>query len=189
MSDSDDESLAAAEAEDRGDLIDFLHKQPLARDGMAATMGLLRQTGDVQIKHVEQKVGRARDQTIFEDGTEDDPAAPPDPSLQFKPIKLEYRDADGRLLTRKEAFRQMCHKFHGKGPGKKKQEKFAAREAERQRSIKMSAGAGSLSILQHAQARTGQAFVPINNQTAYAAMGQPKEKSKSKKKKKKAKGH
>ena len=53
----------------------------------------------------------------------------------------------------------------------------------------MSAGAGSLSILQHAQARTGQAFVPINNQTAYAAMGQPKEKSKSKKKKKKAKGH
>ncbi|KAH8096194.1 SART-1 family protein [Aureococcus anophagefferens] len=182
MSDSDDESLAAAEAEDRGDLIDFLHKQPLARDGMAATMGLLRQTGDVQIKHVEQKVGRARDQTIFEDGTEDDPAAPPDPSLQFKPIKLEYRDADGRLLTRKEAFRQMCHKFHGKGPGKKKQEKFAAREAERQRSIKMSAGAGSLSILQHAQARTGQAFVPINNQTAYAAMGQPvpkKKKSKS----------
>ncbi|KAH8076119.1 hypothetical protein JL721_105 [Aureococcus anophagefferens] len=139
MSDSDDESLAAAEAEDRGDLIDFLHKQPLARDGVAATMGLLRQTGDVQIKHVEQKVGRARDQTIFEDGTEDDPAAPPDPSLQFKPIKLEYRDADGRLLTRKEAFRQMCHKFHGKGPGKKKQEKFAAREAERQRSIKMAA--------------------------------------------------
>ncbi|KAH8063670.1 hypothetical protein JL722_2854 [Aureococcus anophagefferens] len=161
MSDSDDESLAAAEAEDRGDLIDFLHKQPLARDGMAATMGLLRQTGDVQIKHVEQKVGRARDQTIFEDGTEDDPAAPPDPSLQFKPIKLEYRDADGRLLTRKEAFRQMCHKFHGKGAGQEE--------------------AG--------EARTGQAFVPINNQTAYAAMGQPKEKSKSKKKKKKAKGH
>ena len=35
----------------------------------------------------------------------------------------------------------------------------------------MSAGAGSLSILQHAQARTGQAYVPINNQQAYAAMG------------------
>merc|ERR1712010_6280 len=100
--------------------------------------------------------------------------------------KLEYRDADGKLLTRKEAFRQMCHKFHGKGPGKKKTEKFAAREAERQRSIKMSAGAGSLSILQHAQARTGQAYVPINNQTAYAAMGADPHAKKKKKKKRKA---
>ena len=80
-----------------------------------------------------------------------------------------------------------CHKFHGKGPGKKKTEKFAAREAERQRSIKMSAGAGSLSILQHAQERTGQAYVPINNQQAYAAMGTDPHAAKSKKKKKKEK--
>ena len=188
-SDSDsDASAAAAEAEKRGELVDFIHKQPLARDGMAATMGLLRQTGDVQIKHVEQKVGRARDQTIFEDGTEDDAAvAAIDGEMRFKAIKLEYRDADGRLLTRREAFRQMCHKFHGKGPGKKKTEKFASREIERQRSIKMNAAAGSLSILQHAQARTGQAYVPINNQSAYAAMGQdPKAASKKKKKKKAA---
>ena len=102
--------------------------------------------------------------------------------IAFKPIKLEYRDADGKLLTRKEAFRQMCHKFHGKGPGKKTTEKFAAREAERQRSIKMSAGAGSLSILQHAQQRTGQAYVPINNQQAYVDMGSTSSKSKKKKK-------
>ena len=81
----------------------------------------------------------------------------------------------------------MCHKFHGKGPGKKKTEKFAAREAERQRSIKMSAGAGSLSILQHAQQRTGQAYVPINNQQAYVDMGSTSSKSKKKKKEKKLK--
>ena len=191
---SDDESVEAAEAEARGELVDFLHKQPLARDGMAATMGLLRQTGDVQTQHVEASIGRARDRRDFKsDGTSTDDMAEAqrlaaqNADIAFKPIKLEYRDADGKLLTRKEAFRQMCHKFHGKGPGKKKTEKFAAREAERQRSIKMSAGAGSLSILQHAQQRTGQAYVPINNQQAYVDMGSTSSKSKKKKKEKKLK--
>ena len=38
-------------------------------------------------------------------------------------VKIEYRDEDGRLLTQKEAFRQMSYKFHGHGPKQKKQEK------------------------------------------------------------------
>lgn len=42
----------------------------------------------------------------------------------FRPnIKLEYVDDDGRPLCPKEAFRYLSHKFHGKGPGKNKQEK------------------------------------------------------------------
>lgn len=42
----------------------------------------------------------------------------------FRPnIKLEYVDDDGRPLSAKEAFRYLSHKFHGKGPGKNKQEK------------------------------------------------------------------
>lgn len=42
----------------------------------------------------------------------------------FRPnIKLEYVDDDGRALCPKEAFRYLSHKFHGKGPGKNKQEK------------------------------------------------------------------
>lgn len=32
-------------------------------------------------------------------------------------------DDDGRPLCPKEAFRYLSHKFHGKGPGKNKQEK------------------------------------------------------------------
>jgi len=194
-SDSDDSDARALEAERRGELVDFLHKQPLARGGMAATMALLQQTGDVQTKHVEATIGRARDltQAQFNDGSTDEQKVGAivdngrGEKIQLKPIKIEYRDSDGKLLTRKEAYRQMCHKFHGKGPGKKKTEKFAAREAERQRSIKMSAGAGSMSILQHAQERTGQAYVPINNQQAYASMGTDPHAAKSKKKKKKEK--
>ncbi|VDP79044.1 unnamed protein product [Echinostoma caproni] len=42
----------------------------------------------------------------------------------FKPdVKLEYVDELGRQLNAKEAFRQLSHKFHGKGSGKKKTEK------------------------------------------------------------------
>lgn len=42
----------------------------------------------------------------------------------FRPnVKLDYVDDDGRPLPPKEAFRYLSHKFHGKGPGKNKQEK------------------------------------------------------------------
>lgn len=39
-------------------------------------------------------------------------------------VNLEYTDDAGRKLTTpKEAFRDLCHKFHGKGPGKNKIDK------------------------------------------------------------------
>lgn len=42
----------------------------------------------------------------------------------YKPdVKLEYVDETGRHLNQKEAFRQLSHRFHGKGSGKKKTEK------------------------------------------------------------------
>jgi len=37
--------------------------------------------------------------------------------------QLEYLDSQGRELNAKEAFRELSHKFHGKGSGKKKTEK------------------------------------------------------------------
>ncbi|XP_059161083.1 U4/U6.U5 tri-snRNP-associated protein 1-like [Physella acuta] len=42
----------------------------------------------------------------------------------YKPdVKLDYVDESGRNLCAKEAFRQLSHRFHGKGSGKKKTEK------------------------------------------------------------------
>jgi hypothetical protein len=46
-----------------------------------------------------------------------------DPSSKVTGVKLEYRDEFGRKLTQKEAFRQICYRFHGYGPGKKAKEK------------------------------------------------------------------
>ncbi|XAR63764.1 hypothetical protein NMG60_11023830 [Bertholletia excelsa] len=40
-----------------------------------------------------------------------------------KEIRIERTDEYGRILTPKEAFRLISHRFHGKGPGKMKQEK------------------------------------------------------------------
>lgn len=145
--------------------IDFLHNQPLASNGMVAAMALLKTSGDIHEQRGaadgELMVGRPRDQRDFDDEHEDQT----DVTFkgQLKPVKLEYRDAQGRLLTRKEAYRQMCWKFHGKAPGKKKQEKALHRYEEAQRSVKQSVAAGALSILQHAQQRSGQAYIPINN--------------------------
>ncbi|POO02164.1 SNU66/SART1 family [Trema orientale] len=48
---------------------------------------------------------------------------PPPKVYQEKDIRIERTDEFGRILTPKEAFRILSHKFHGKGPGKMKQEK------------------------------------------------------------------
>ena len=42
----------------------------------------------------------------------------------YKPeVKLDYIDDGGKILSQKEAFRYLSHKFHGKGSGKNKIEK------------------------------------------------------------------
>jgi U4/U6.U5 tri-snRNP-associated protein 1 len=43
-------------------------------------------------------------------------------------VRLVHVDKKGHALTQKEAFRQMCWKFHGKMPSHKKQEKRKAKE-------------------------------------------------------------
>ena len=49
----------------------------------------------------------------------------------YKPeIKLEYVDDQGREMSKKEAFRTLSHRFHGKGSGKKKLEKRMKKSEE-----------------------------------------------------------
>ena len=44
--------------------------------------------------------------------------------IGYKPnVKLEYFEDDGNKLSTKEAFKHMCYKFYGTGPGKNKIEK------------------------------------------------------------------
>lgn len=104
-----DEGDADAQDDQEEDALDFVHRQPLVGKGMAATLALLKGTGE--LKKSDQLAGRAKDSRAY------------DPSATDHGVKLEYRDEFGRKLTQKEAFRQLSYKFHGYGPSQKKQEK------------------------------------------------------------------
>jgi U4/U6.U5 tri-snRNP-associated protein 1 len=99
-----------SEGDDVGDdQLGFVHRQPLVAQGMAATLALLKGSGE--LRKADQLAGRAKDSRQY------------DPSNTDLGIKLEYRDEFGRKLTQKEAFRQLSYKFHGYGPSQKKKEK------------------------------------------------------------------
>ncbi len=55
-------------------------------------------------------------------------------------VKIKYFDKKGHELKGKEAFRQMCWKFHGKMPSHRKQEKM--RQKEEAETKKMSTSVG-----------------------------------------------
>jgi U4/U6.U5 tri-snRNP-associated protein 1 len=94
-------SAAAASAAHNSSPVDvILDNQPLAASGMAATLALLKSSGDFNAAE-EDVHGRTKD------------SRQQNPSERFGDIKLEYRDDFGRLLSQKEAYRQMAYKFHG----------------------------------------------------------------------------
>jgi len=81
--------------------------------------------------------------------------------LGSKRIKLEYVDEFGRELTPKEAFRQLSYKFHGKGPGKAKQEKRLRKYIQELRSKMLSTGDDTpLHSVRHLKDETKQNAVP-----------------------------
>ncbi|PJF16938.1 hypothetical protein PSACC_03271 [Paramicrosporidium saccamoebae] len=49
---------------------------------------------------------------------------------RFADIKIEHHDEDGNLLTPKEAYKLLSHKFHGKTPGKGKLEKIRRKKEQ-----------------------------------------------------------
>ncbi|XP_059198789.1 U4/U6.U5 tri-snRNP-associated protein 1 [Centropristis striata] len=73
----------------------------------------------------------------------------------YKPdVKIEYVDESGRRLTPKEAFRQLSHRFHGKGSGKMKTERRMKKLEEEALLKKMSSSdtpLGTVALLQEKQ--------------------------------------
>eukprot|EP00941_MAST-03F_sp_MAST-3F-sp1_P003810 g3810.t1 len=122
---------------------------------MSSLLTLLRRRGDLNAK--EKVSGRKTDSSKI--------TSVSIPSMTGGKIKLEYRDTAGRLLTRKEAFRQLSYKFHGQKPGRKKQEKRILQlEQEKQRQ-QMSVDDTPLNIvskMRQKQEATGQSFLVID---------------------------
>ncbi|CAN4126632.1 unnamed protein product [Withania somnifera] len=82
-----------------------------------------------------------------------------------KEIHIERTDEYGRILTPKEAFRLLSHKFHGKGPGKMKQEK-RMRQYQEELKIKQMKNSDtpsqSVERMRETQAQSGTPFIVLS---------------------------
>uniref|UniRef100_A0ACD5X5S7 Uncharacterized protein n=2 Tax=Avena sativa TaxID=4498 RepID=A0ACD5X5S7_AVESA len=87
---------------------DVLHEVSVGK-GLAGALRLLKDRGTLN----EGDARTSNKKKSKPGGTKDGP----------KEIHIERTDEFGRVMTMKEAFRELSHKFHGKGPGKTKQEK------------------------------------------------------------------
>jgi U4/U6.U5 tri-snRNP-associated protein 1 len=144
---------------------------PIGR-GMSNFLSLLQQTGEIKHHSTREEMrGRAKDKRTYEDydhlnlrdvvKIDTRNAQEKDLELANREIKLEYRDEHGRLLTRKEAYREMCYQFHGHGASKKNQER-KMKQIEREREEAQLAsrhGLGTLGALKATQKATGKAFI------------------------------
>jgi U4/U6.U5 tri-snRNP-associated protein 1 len=129
----------------------ILDEEPLASDGVFATLRLIQRRG---FDPSESLGGRKNDRLHVQ--VTDDPAPE---------IRLERRDEFGRLMTEKEAFRKLSHKFHGKEPGKAKQEKRLKRlEEERKKQNMSSVDTPLMTVkaMQEQQQRTKSPFIILS---------------------------
>ncbi|XP_071756624.1 U4/U6.U5 tri-snRNP-associated protein 1 [Centroberyx gerrardi] len=150
----------------------ILDEEPIVNSGLAAALLLCKNKGllDTQM----QKIARVRapkgalpnDNYCIEDKmTIDDKYSRREEYRGFtqdfkekesyKPdVKIEYVDESGRKLTPKEAFRQLSHRFHGKGSGKMKTERRMKKLEEEALLKKMSSSdtpLGTVALLQEKQ--------------------------------------
>lgn len=144
--------------------------------GLGSVMQMLRQTGELSRKNAgrEEQRGRAKDERTYDDyqpldlkkvvRIDERNATSQDRDLAKREVKLEYRDDHGRLLTRKEAFRDLSYQFHGHGSGKRKTDKKLKQIAREQAEQRVASRVGTddggmLGALKKTQKSTGKAFV------------------------------
>ncbi|TSL04312.1 U4/U6.U5 tri-snRNP-associated protein 1 [Bagarius yarrelli] len=150
----------------------ILDEEPIVNSGLAAALLLCKNKGLLETQM--QKVARVRapkgalpnDNYCIEDKMAiDDKYSRREEYRGFtqdfkekegyKPdVKIEYVDESGRKLTPKEAFRQLSHRFHGKGSGKMKTEKRMKKLEEEALLKKMSSSdtpLGTVALLQEKQ--------------------------------------
>jgi U4/U6.U5 tri-snRNP-associated protein 1 len=81
------------------------------------------------------------------------------------PIDLTEYDEFGRVMTLKESWKALFHKFHGKGSGKMKLEKRVKKIADEKKREAMLSGDTPLSMnkaFQQRQEKTGQAHFVLS---------------------------
>ncbi|XP_068657365.1 SART-1 family protein DOT2-like [Aristolochia californica] len=118
-----DELPAEEETEDVK--ADAIIDEPVVGKGLSGALMLLKDRGTLKegIDWGGRNMDKKKSKLV---GINDDDNA--------KEILIERLDEFGRVMTPKEAFRRISHKFHGKGPGKMKTEK---RQKQYQEELKL----------------------------------------------------
>ncbi|KAI2651284.1 U4 tri-snRNP-associated 1 [Labeo rohita] len=150
----------------------ILDEEPIVNSGLAAALLLCKNKGllDTQMQKVARvkapKAALPEDNYCIEDKMNiDDKYSRREEYRGFtqdfkekdnyKPdVKIEYVDESGRKLCPKEAFRQLSHRFHGKGSGKMKTERRMKKLEEEALLKKMSSSdtpLGTVALLQEKQ--------------------------------------
>jgi len=115
--------------------------------GMAAALEMVKRRG-LLMERGEEEFGRARDK-------------PSDTKDVAPGVRLEYRDAEGRLLKPKEAFRELCHQFHGHTSGAKKREKREKAILLEQKSRMLDVAGGQVQRHQVTKRKLGQSYLVL----------------------------
>ena len=133
--------------------------------GLAATLALLKDTG--KLNEGEMWDGRTNDKKPLALMRAREAAAIP--SGEFEGRKFDFHldkfDEFGRKMTPKEAFRDLCHKFHGIEPGKGKKEKRLRQYQEEIKAKKAAEESSKMSAadkMKHVQEIQASPFVVLS---------------------------
>ncbi|CAI5524964.1 unnamed protein product [Closterium sp. Naga37s-1] len=152
--------------------VDAISEAPVGT-GLAAALALLKDRG--ALKGEVEWGGRTMDKKrsklvgVLDDKGHDRPHA-------FKEVRIDRIDEFGRVMTPKEAFRKLSHAFHGKGPGKMKQEKRMRAYEEDLKRKGMAAGdtpMHSVERLREVQAQTQSPYVVITGHVKPGQISDP----------------
>lgn len=137
--DAVDKDAAAAAA--AVNVVPTLSEKHVPKKGLAGTLALLKEKAQLDDAQNTRWSGRANDMKdkfdkahVLEAHAVNDDIVD---GYKFG-FKLDKFDEFGRKLTPKEAFRELCHRFHGIEPGKMKREKRLRQFQEEQARLKAS---------------------------------------------------
>ena len=135
-----------------------------AARGLAATLALLKDKGALSegVTWAGRTTDKKKDRIAV--AVEADAIGTSDPNYNFN-FKLDRFDEFGRKMTPKEAFRELCHKFHGIFPSRGKQEARLRQWHEEQARLKATSGDTALESaekMRAAQLRTATPFVVLS---------------------------
>lgn len=164
------EAAAAVPPEEEVDRSGSLAVEQNISKGLGGILGLLKERGE--LKKGEEFAGRTNDtrdayfskamggyKDVFSGGNQDDRLA------QSVEVALTRRDEYGRVLAPKEAFRQLCYKFHGIQPSKntiEKREKQRAKELAQRKGATESAEGGSMAAIREAQKKLQTSYMVLS---------------------------